>query len=466
MADGSITGLSWAKGVVIADEDPELIVERESQVLGAVLTNPDVWAPINHLDALDFCVSEFRAAWSTICGFARAGELHKVRPRAVAQAAGVSITPILGCVRDLVSPLNAPDHAQDMIAARAIREGLRDARIAQRETDPARVLQALQRATKRVGAVRTRLAYSAAEAADRFLARYSEIASGHAPSARSTGLIHVDEAIGGLAPGDLQVWAGRPGMGKTSATISIARQASACGARIGYFSLEIGEAQTMARVIADAIWRPTLAIPFGAIMRGQVAPHQMNAVLEAVDRVRSLPLHFAFTPGLTVVDIEAQIDRWEQEAGEKLDAIVVDQSNFIRDTGRYKDNTVKSIGEIFIDIKIMMQRRAMTAIVIHQLNRGVESRENKRPTMADLRDSGEIEQAADVVCLLYRHEYYLSKVDASSMQGEARDKHEAAKAAAANKLELIFDKNRAGEPGPVIVQCHIGSSAIRTHPRD
>jgi len=66
MADGSITGLSWAKGVVISDEDPELIVERESQVLGAVLANPDVWAPINHLDPLDFCVAEFRAAWSTI----------------------------------------------------------------------------------------------------------------------------------------------------------------------------------------------------------------------------------------------------------------------------------------------------------------------------------------------------------------------------------------------------------------
>ncbi len=467
--DANSAGIAWAKGVHIRDENEQWIVAREAQVLGAVMLRPEGFSDLSRLDPLDFCVAQYRDAWSVIRTFALAAEFHKINPLSVGQAAGVPAGILVQCIAACGSPISAADYAREMIAARAIREAMEDARRAQRETNPVVMTQALQRAARIVGDVRARDEHDAGALSSRFLDRFQAIASGAVAVAPSTGLPTLDRRIGGLVPESLIVLAGRPGSGKTVTTISIARQAAKLGFRIGYFSLEIGEAQFAARLMADECYDrfPSYRRPFfSQLLKGVVSEKDKDSnsdemLVDAAQSVAKLPIFTSFTAGVTMAEIDATISRWEDKAGAPLDAVFIDYSAFVRDSGSFKNNANKQVGEIFLDAKMLARRRKTCVVAVHQLNRGVEQREDKRPTMADLRDSGEIEQHADAVALLYREEYYLARIDAGSLKGDDVVKHMAALDACRDKLEIIIDKNRAGEPGRDIYSCSVGHNALR-----
>lgn len=471
--DAGSAGIAWAKGVLVPDEDAQWIVAREAQVLGAVMLRPEGFSDLSRLDPLDFCVSQYRESWRVIRAFALAAEFHKINPLSVAQGAAISSGLLIQCISACGSPISAPDYAREMIAARALREAMIDARRAMRETNPAIMAQALQRAARTVAEVRSREEFGAKILSTRFLDRFSAIAAGQMPQAPSTGLPTLDARIGGLVPENLVVLAGRPGMGKTVTTISIARQAAKLGSRIGYFSLEIGEAQFSARIMADECYDrfPPYKRPFfGALMKGVVSDQLGDRdadewLADAAEAVGKLPIYTSFTAGVTLAEIDSTISRWEDEAGAPLDAVVIDYSAFVKDSGSFKNNANKQVGEIFLDMKMLARRRKTCVVGVHQLNRGVEQRDDKRPNMGDLRDSGEIEQHADTVALLYREEYYLSKVDTHSLKDDAAIKHQAALEACRGKLEIIADKNRSGEPGRDIYTCAVASNALRELPK-
>lgn len=459
---GNALDLSWAKGVVIADENEAWVIARESQVLGSLFLRPECYSEVNHLDPRDFCVAQFRAAWGALSGFARAGDLHKITPLAVAQAANIPTSLMLRCAAAATSVVSLADFGREMQSARALREALTEARRSVRETDPVRMMQALQRAARTVGEVRDSQAYRVGALTQRFLDRYSAISTGAVAPAPSTGMPVLDEVLGGLEPESLIVVAGRPGMGKTVATVSIARQAALNGTRIGYFSLEIGERQFTPRLLADATYTvPGSGIWFNRLMRGQVIPADYPKMEAAIEQVQNLPIWTDFSAGMTMADIDARVARWSDEAGAPLDAVFIDYSAFVRDSGQYRNQVAKQVGEVFLDAKMMARRRRCAVVFVHQLNRGVESRDDKRPNMADLRDSGEVEQHADAIALLYRHEYYLRRLDSSKMSEEQRVKHEIELADATNRVEVIVDKNRAGAPGSVFLECDVKCSAIR-----
>lgn len=468
--DAGTPGIAWAKGVHIPDEDTEFVVLREAHVIGAILTKPDLYPEVARLDPVDFCVAEYRKAWATIRQFATAGEFQKITPYAVAQGADIAPTLMVKCAVLCATPLAAPDLAGDMIKARAMREAMALGRKAQRETNPLAMAQALQRASRIVSEVRNNEEYDSDTLLRRFLVRNDNIVSGQVPPAPSTGLAELDKAIGGLVPEDLVVLAGRPGMGKTVSTISIARQAAKAGAAIGYFSLEIGEDQFTARMMADEcfdLYPPNSPPPFFKTIRNATyGKFDQDYIEAAAVNLMKLPLYTSFTSSPTMAEIDATVSRWEDRAGRKMDAVMIDYSAFVKDSGNFKNNANKQVGEIFLDMKMMARRRKTCVVGIHQLNRGVESREDKRPNMSDLRDSGEIEQHADAIALLYREEYYLRKVHIPDHEVEAREEMDRKLDAVRNMIEIIIDKNRSGEAGTVKAWCHVAHNALRNMPTE
>ncbi|SCM71645.1 putative DnaB domain protein helicase domain protein [uncultured Pleomorphomonas sp.] len=456
--DGSGPAIQWAKGVVIADENPEWIVTRESQVVGSVLLRPEILSAIPQLEPADFCVDEYRRAWKAILGFST--DPHKISPFPVAQAAGVEPASLLRCVASLPTTINAADYARDIRAARALRESLAHARQAMRETDPAGMQVALQRAARAVYEVREFQDYAASALATRMLERYTAIATGQIAPAPKFGIPAMDETLGGLVPEDLQVWAGRPGMGKTAVTMSLTRQAAKAGAFIGYFSLEIGEHQWTPRMLADCAFDFGARIAFKAIMRGSLYGQHVEDLQDAAAAFSEVPYRVSFTASPTVAEISDTCKRWEDEEGRKIDGVVVDYSAFVRDTGQYRGREVKQVGEIFLDLKKMARSLKTCVLAVHQLNRGVESREDKRPTMADLRDSGEIEQHADSVNLLFREEYYLQREIDKHPPNEAE--LESKRISVEDQVEVITDKNRAGPPGTNRLFISVANNAVRS----
>ena len=458
-------GISWAKGVQIPDEDTEFVVLREAQVIGAILTRADLYSEVVGLDPSDFCVAEYRKAWTTIRQFANAGEFQKISPYAVSQGAGIAPALLVKCAVLCATPLAAPELASDMIKARAMREAMALGRQAQRETNPIAMSQALQRAARVVSEVRSSEEYDASTLINRFVANAEDRRDGKVPAAPTTGLPALDKAIGGLVPENLLVVAGRPGMGKTVTTISIARQAAKAGAAIGYFSLEIGDDQFSARLMADELFDiyPSNSKPlaYQNLLRGQFGSYDQDYIGTATYNIAKLPLFTSFTASPTMAEIEATVSRWEDKAGRKMDGVFIDYSAFVKDSGNFKNNANKQVGEIFLDMKMMARRRKTCVVGVHQLNRGVELREDKRPNMSDLRDSGEIEQHADAIALLFREEYYIRKIHVPEGDIEATEARDQKLDQVRNMLEIIIDKNRAGEPGTVKAWCHVASNALR-----
>lgn len=802
-------GISWAKGVHIPDEDTEFVVLREAQVIGAILTRADLYSEVVRLDPSDFCVAEYRKAWTTIRQFANAGEFQKISPYAVSQGAGIAPALLVKCAVLCATPLAAPELASDMIKARAMREAMALGRQAQRETNPIAMSQALQRAARVVSEVRSSEEYDASTLINRFVANAEDRRDGKVPAAPTTGLPALDKAIGGLVPENLLVVAGRPGMGKaqpltamvrtiegwvrmgdirigdklmsvdgapsqvigifpqgekqvyrvilsdgrsteacgehlwevhyrdwpeprvidtlalrkmlqkeryknrlkirtvdgaagedkalpvgpyllglwlangcraesgvrisfgdeetmdqcawelpdghdivwdhnydyritshewhensvlsglrslglntlysheryipgvylvaskaqrlallqglmdtdgwaekqgsifystaserlakgvaalarslgfvclektkpgfvtlpdgrreqkrdahivcitggsrigslgsvfrlerkrkrvsdrvwsrsltvssiepigvaecqcimvshpshlyvtddyivthnTVTTISIARQAAKAGAAIGYFSLEIGDDQFSARLMADELFDiyPSNSKPlaYQNLLRGQFGSYDQDYIGTATYNIAKLPLFTSFTASPTMAEIEATVSRWEDKAGRKMDGVFIDYSAFVKDSGNFKNNANKQVGEIFLDMKMMARRRKTCVVGVHQLNRGVELREDKRPNMSDLRDSGEIEQHADAIALLFREEYYIRKIHVPEGDIEATEARDQKLDQVRNMLEIIIDKNRAGEPGTVKAWCHVASNALR-----
>ena len=217
-----------------------------------------------------------------------------------------------------------------------------------------------------------------------------------------TGFIDLDRQTSGLQAGDLIILAARPSMGKTALAINIAEHVALNEQLpVAVFSMEMGASQLAVRIVGS-IGR----IDQGRLRTGRLREDEWPRLTEAIERLRSVALHIDETPGLTVSELRANARRLARQCG-KLGLIVVDYLQLMSvSTSMNDENRATAIGEISRGLKMLAKELQCPVIALSQLSRGVESRTDKRPMMSDLRESGAIEQDADVIMFIYRDEYY------------------------------------------------------------
>ena len=247
----------------------------------------------------------------------------------------------------------------------------------------------------------------------------------------STGFIELDRKTNGLHPGDLVIIAGRPGMGKTSFAMNIAEHAAiALKQGVAVFSMEMSAEQLALRVLSS----------FGRIDQtrlrsGQLDDHDWDKLVSAGTLIREAPLYIDETGALTPWELRARARRMVRQ--HKVSLIVVDYIQLMQGSGK-ADNRTNEISEISRGLKALAKELKVPVIALSQLSREVEKRENKRPLMSDLRESGSIEQDADLILFIYRASYYKRKEGLEVAPEED------------NTAEVILAKQRSGPTGTVL----------------
>ncbi len=281
-----------------------------------------------------------------------------------------------------------------------------------------------------------------------------------------TRLEGLDQKLGGLQPSDLVILAGRPSMGKTALAVTIAANAAATprppeerprgapeGHVVGLFSLEMSAEQLATRLLSAEA-----QIPSDELRRGQLGEDDWPRLARASQRLARMPLWIDDTPALTVAALRTRARRLKRTHG--LSLVVVDYLQLLRGAGSYgPGNRVQEVSEITQGLKALAKELAVPVLALSQLSRAVESRDDKRPMLSDLRESGSIEQDADVVMFVFREEYYLARAVPSQREGEAAEKFQQRYQdwvqrceRAHNKAEVIIAKQRNGPIGQVELQ--------------
>ena len=272
----------------------------------------------------------------------------------------------------------------------------------------------------------------------------------------STGLADLDRKLGGLHQSDLLILAARPSMGKTSLATNIAFHIARAyrkgmkpdgatgavqGGVVGFFSLEMSAEQLAARVLSEAA-----EVPSEKIRRGDMAEGEFRRFVEAAKELEACPLFIDDTAALPIGQLAARARRLKRTHG--LDVLFVDYLQLVRPSSA-KDSRVNEVSEITQGLKAIAKELDIPVIALSQLSRQVENREDKRPQLADLRESGSIEQDADVVMFIYRHEYYVEREKPSDDNLEKLAEWQQRMERAHGKAEVIIGKQRHGPIGTV-----------------
>lgn len=287
---------------------------------------------------------------------------------------------------------------------------------------------------------------------------------GKLPGSISTGIQGLDEKISGLVRGDMVIVGARPSMGKTALGLVLAANAARAGTPTQFISLEMKAKQLGDRMISLAL-RPRRQLPGARFAQGKISEAEFNLATEAAREVGKWPLTIEDRSDLTIAGIRSAIARLKVRKPE-LGVVVVDYLGLVQPGNRYAGRKVDEIGEISTGLKRIAKQMDVCMVVLHQLSRALESRDNKRPTMADLRDSGAIEQDADIVLFPFRESYYLARdLDASEGTPQAIEISDRLRLVG-NDMELIIAKNRQGSTGTVRAWCDISCNFIADRPPD
>lgn len=277
----------------------------------------------------------------------------------------------------------------------------------------------------------------------------------------TTGIPSLDKDTGGFQPGTLWIVGARPGMGKTVFATSTAIKSARSGVGSLIFSLEVPETQIMARILADLAYEPNRPLPFGAVIRGiDLSDQDLHRLTLAQRELARLPIRIDVASRLTVAQIVMRVRGVKKrmaEHGIRLGVVFLDYLKMIQASDRYRGNRVYEVGEISGALKQLAKDEDLCVVLLAQLNRALEGRDDKRPSLADLRESGDLEADADVVNFIHREAYFIER-SAKFKQGDP-DAYEALRMAQ-NRMELVLGKNRAGEARTHHVWCDMGASSI------
>jgi replicative DNA helicase len=275
-----------------------------------------------------------------------------------------------------------------------------------------------------------------------------------------TGYRSLDRFIGGFDAGDLILVGGRPGMGKTAFAVDMAVRAARSGRGVYFHSLEMSHEQLMARILSMITADIGTGIAYSDIIAGRYNEQGEAVLRRAADHISDLPMHISDegNGGLTTVAAEIKKARkYFAQYDRSLDLVIVDYISLMSTGERYRGNRVLEIAEISRGLKVMAREESLPVVALTQLNRNVEARENKRPNMSDMRDSGSLEQDADAVLFPYRHEYYMKQ---KSESGDLTPEEYSEWQRSQNKIEIIIAKNRHGETGKTVLNCHMATNTI------
>jgi|TARA_Y100000816_G_scaffold254045_1_gene205972 replicative DNA helicase len=264
-----------------------------------------------------------------------------------------------------------------------------------------------------------------------------------------TGLTDLDERLGGLHKSDLVIIAGRPSMGKTALATNIAFNAAkkiqedGKKSTIAFFSLEMSSEQLSTRILAEQA-----RIKSNDIRRGKISEEQFDKFIETSKNISELPLYIDETPAISIAALSNRARRIKRLFG--LDMVVIDYIQLMRATN-IKDGRVQEISEITQGLKALAKELSVPVLALSQLSRAVEQRDDKKPQLADLRESGSIEQDADVVMFVFREAYYLQRKEPTPATVEHAE-WQAKMGDIANRAELIIGKQRHGPTGNVFLE--------------
>jgi len=265
-----------------------------------------------------------------------------------------------------------------------------------------------------------------------------------------TGLRDLDDRLGGLHKSDLIIIAGRPGMGKTALATNISFNAaqklqdSGRKSCIAFFSLEMSSEQLSTRILAEQS-----RIKSNDIRRGRISDEQFDKFIETSKNISELPLFIDETPAINIAALSNRARRIKRIHG--LDMIVVDYIQLMRGTMNYKDGRVQEVSEITQGLKAIAKELSVPVVALSQLSRQVEQRDNKKPQLSDLRESGSIEQDADVVMFVYREAYYLENKEPRPATVEHAE-WQAKMNEVSNLAEIIIGKQRHGPTGMLMLE--------------
>jgi len=265
-----------------------------------------------------------------------------------------------------------------------------------------------------------------------------------------TGLRDLDDRLGGLHQSDLIIIAGRPSMGKTALATNIAFNAaqklqdSGKKSSIAFFSLEMSSEQLSTRILAEQS-----RIKSNDIRRGRISDEQFDKFIETSKNIAELPLYIDETPAISIAAMSNRARRIKRLFG--LDMVVVDYIQLMRGTFNNKDGRVQEISEITQGLKAIAKELSVPVVALSQLSRAVEQRDDKKPLLADLRESGSIEQDADVVMFVYREAYYLERKEPRPATVEHAE-WQAKMNEVSNLAEIIIGKQRHGPTGNVMLE--------------
>jgi len=265
-----------------------------------------------------------------------------------------------------------------------------------------------------------------------------------------TGLRDIDDRLGGLHQSDLIIIAGRPSMGKTALATNIAFNAAKKlqdenkKSSIAFFSLEMSSEQLSTRILAEQS-----RITSHNIRRGKISDEEFDKFIETSKTITELPLFIDETPAISIAALSNRARRIKRLHG--LEMIVVDYIQLMRATINNKDGRVQEISEITQGLKAIAKELSVPVLALSQLSRAVEQRDQKKPQLSDLRESGSIEQDADVVMFVYRESYYLEKQEPRPATVEHAE-WQAKMNEVSNLAEIIIGKQRHGPTGNIMLE--------------
>lgn len=465
--------------------EPVQNVEAEQELLGAVFLHNDVfWRMAEFLAPEDFFEPTHAKIFEVIGKLLRAGKTATpitVKPSLPADfLPGMTMQQYLSkLTADATSIINAMDYAR-IVRDMSVRRGLialsqevaERARHAEPDETPVALIEDAERGLYELAdRGNTRKGFRSfgvplVGAIDTVAAAYKRDG---ALSGIATGFTDLDRLTGGLHHSDLIIIAGRPGMGKSALATNIAYHAArhfataekpedraVNGARVGFFSLEMSAEQLALRILSERS-----EISSSLLRTGAIRETDFTRLVDVSNEMSSIPLYIDDSGGLSISQLTASARRLKRR--QAIDLLIVDYLQLLSAPGRRGDGRVQEITEITTSLKALAKELDVPVIALSQLSRQVETRDDKRPLLSDLRESGSIEQDADLVMFVYREEYYLKNKEPEEGTTD-HVKWSEKMQQVANEAEVIIGKHRHGPTGTV--RLHFDSRFTRFSDRD
>ena len=287
--------------------------------------------------------------------------------------------------------------------------------------------------------------------------------SGEAPRLVDTGLATLNKHLGGWPRGELTILAGRPSMGKSSIALTCMRQAARRGVSSLLISMEMLGPDVSARMMSDAVFNKQTPIEYVDILRNKISDWDVDRLAEVQKKLAALPIEIDDQRGIGMADISIRARRYHDrltEDGKRLDALWIDHLGHIRPTGRYAGQKVQELGEITKASMALASELDCAVVLLCQLSRAVESRDDKRPQLSDLRESGHIEEDANTVLFAYRESYYLERMGELADHDKELVRRERI-SELVNVLEILGLKTRNGPVFSAKFFADMGSNVVR-----